>query len=135
MKRIFTLTIIAAALLAGGLHAQSAQSDWKHYGTGGPDNKESYYYYKPSTVRYRASDNGPNDYASVWIKIIDPSGSYDVEHLEQHYTSRRYRILSATSYDGKGSITRSSDTPGEWHEIVPDSLGDTMFHLFWAVKD
>jgi hypothetical protein len=131
-KRILTLCVLTAALVA----AQPAER-WTHWFTaGGEGNTTLYYYLDASSLRYRASKstNVPNDYASIWTKVVtQSSGVFHLDHIEQHYATRHQRILSWAEYDAKGNPISSSSTPGAWNDIVPDSVADGLFHRLWKV--
>lgn len=124
MKRILSLFLLCAALLA-------AADRWTFFGYTGQGSKASYFYYDASSLRYRASDNGPNDYASIWIKYTEPSGGFYLAHEEMHYTTRRHRLLSLVRYNTEGEVTSNISGNGEWTDVVPDSILDALMHQLW----
>jgi hypothetical protein len=126
MKRILVLLALAAPLLV-------AQTDrWVYFFTD-VDNARSYI--DAQTVQYRASSQTgvPNDYVSVWVKIVHSSGTSTLAHNQLHYTTRHVRFLSLVNYDAEGKITYSSYEPGKWVDITPESMGDALLHRLYRM--
>jgi hypothetical protein len=132
MKRIFTLTIMAAALLAAGLHAQTdyyaPESRWV---LGGNDAKDNPFYLDSQTLRYRPADP---DYCMVWVKFTQKDGGYMLMHYEFHRTNGggREHYLSGAGYSAAGEMTQSTNSPGAWEEVIPGSVGEGILRRIFS---
>jgi hypothetical protein len=122
MKRILTLLVLSASLLG----AQTADR-WIYFFAGAAGNSG---YYDNQTVQYRASDD---QYATAWVKVLEPSGEYGLIHFEVHAKTRHIRSLSGARYDASGQQLGSSSQPTTWDEIIPDSMADVLFHRLYRV--
>src|SRR5262249_34324159 len=122
MKRIFTWVMIIAALIAGGLNAQTNTEDkrWRYIGsTGSAD-----VYVDCQTVR-RTGDS-----VTVWERFTDRNG--------QGYSLQRYEIRSGWDrigalyvYDADGKMTASSANARSWAEWVPGSIQEKINNFFF----
>ena len=48
--------------------------------------------------------------------------SWEVISWEINCAEKKYRLLSSTRYDHKGSVISSKGTPSEWRFIIPESV-------------
>ncbi len=115
--------MIAAALLAGGLTAQTTNNDRRWV----PVSRNGRTYVDMQSIRYRPSD--PN-YATFWLKTNDKDGTVMLAQWEMH-RNRLHRSLVAYFYNAAGEMTNYSDKAGEWTELVPESVMEVMYdYLF-----
>jgi hypothetical protein len=124
-KQIFRIAALAV-VLAG---MATADDRWVHFFDGGDRTSSDY---DSETVQYRAS----NKFVKVWVKDVDPSGTYVFIHIELYAPTQQWHALSMTKYDAKGAIIKSYSEPSPtWDDIIPESLGDALLHrLFRADK-
>ena len=66
-----------------------------------------------AAFQYRAGTNGSR-YVAVWGKRVGEDGSYDLDRLGFHDTTRRWRMVSYASYTAAGLIKDSSSTATPW---------------------
>src|SRR5215471_6659358 len=118
MKRIFTLIIFVAMLVAGGF----AEAHWMQF-TEAVDGTKAYW--DVGTLTYCCA--GTQNSASLWTKYELPSGDYWIDHEELLRSTKQQKLVSAHHYNSKGVVIYSWNTPTAWTDIVPGSLGDRLF--------
>jgi len=137
MKRIFTLTILAAALVAGGLHAQagyydpepdarpntSVDSRWSLVTYTAEENLPVYI--DTETLQYRPSA-AEAEYAWVWVNFIQKNGSQLLARYQIHRTNGHMRVLSAAVYGANRELVWSDYKPQAWQEYAPGSVGELV---------
>ena len=107
--------------------ALPASAEWVRYG--GSD--ESNPYYDPATIRV----NG--HLRRVWtiqdLKRREPEGYMSFRSLvEYDCREERNRVLSFSAHPepmAGGRIMVSSDSPGQWKYIVPESIGQALLKI------
>lgn len=118
MKRIFTLILLAGAMLAG-LNAEDKR--WI-LAASSQDGKTDLYVDSQTLGR-------DGETLLVWEKFAHRSGEYYLDRM-QIQRNRRFRILSITAYNADGDVTGSSSTPTEWTDVAPGSLQETLNDYF-----
>lgn len=62
----------------------------------------------------------------VWVKSVLSGGSY-LNALDEYNCSSGYtRSVHVTAYTPSGILVGSSDAPGPWTAVVPDSIGEKL---------
>jgi tetratricopeptide (TPR) repeat protein len=79
------------------------------------------YYLDVKTVEFSA--DGP---VHLWIKTTGRKETQTVAYGID-CKARRLNTTSSVAYDSSGKVSSSSDLSGEWHPIVPDTLGEQLF--------
>jgi len=127
MKRIFITTIIAAALLAGGLNAQTRTEDKRWVPVAVTSDYQTYVYVDSQTIRRTA------DLVTVWEKFADRPGGYSLHRIEIH-RSGQYRFLLGYEYAADGSLIHSWSTPSGWIDSAPGSVQEQVNQYFFPLK-
>ncbi|WP_196606626.1 hypothetical protein [Pectinatus frisingensis] len=71
--------------------------------------------------------------AIVWIKINKADGESTVEQMKLDHVYKTYAILAFTNYDSDGNVTDSgTNNYPSYDPIVPDSMGDAIYHNVWS---
>ncbi len=128
MKRIFITTMIAAALLASGLNAQTRTEDKRWIPVAVSSDYQTYVYVDAQTIRRTA------DVVTVWERFVDRSGTYSLHRTEIH-RSGQYRILVAYDYAADGSVIRSWPTPTAWIDPAPGSVQEQVNQYFFPPRE
>lgn len=76
---------------------------------------------------------------TIWVKYInadnapDPDGSYATA-LKTVYVcpSRTAQVTTSVTYDKKQNMIRTNDTPSKASEVVPGSVGESIFKTVCA---
>jgi hypothetical protein len=121
MKRI----LLALMILAAPLAAQNDTNRWVRFFSAANDSTG---YLDNQTISYRPSDS---QYATVWVRLVEPSGEYGLIHFEMHATTRHMRSLSYARYDANHQQITSSFDPSTWDDVIPESLADSLLHRLY----
>jgi hypothetical protein len=92
-------------------------------------------YYDRETVRYHSSKDEPkcDCYVVVWVRFQHVI-NYETALWEVHKTSHRIRVLAVAAYKDDGTVIRSSNEPGQWEELIPESAGEHAYHVFFPAE-
>lgn len=70
-------------------------------------------------------------YAKIWVKIVNPDGTVNIEQIlfsRNHYSSLQSYITYST--DGERIDSANSSTIN-WDPIPPESMADGIYNLIW----
>jgi hypothetical protein len=76
-----------------------------------------------------------------WIGKLDDDShdytdyAYTVSQEEYDCAGVRARLLQATDYTRGAEVILSSETPGNWHELVPGSIGEGVLKAVCSYKE
>lgn len=119
MKRILLL-IAATAAVTLSAHAQEPAEDrWVKVATAATGEP---IYIDSDTIEFPAAES-----VIYWRKVILKSGGSQITRLVMYLPTRQYRALSFVEYGSTGETLRTSDTPGSWTQVVPDSIGEKIY--------
>ena len=124
MKRIFISTIFLC-LLAASLPAQTTSSRWVPGPSGATGTRN---YYDRETMRW---DGASKTSVIFWWRSIRTDGSYTLCRFELH-RNRYFRSWLWYEYDARGELTNSNTQLSSWTEILPDSVVEGFYDLFFA---
>lgn len=69
-----------------------------------------------------------------WVKVVQREGSLGLNGTKTsmnkyaaHCKTRQLQVLSWTDYQANGKVINSASKPTESSEVVPESIGETLF--------
>ena len=74
--------------------------------------------------------NKSGNIISVWINYAEKSGTSEKAFTEIDCSTRKIRTGHSVTYDGDGSVLRSTTNQAEWRPIIPDSNAEGYFQIF-----
>jgi hypothetical protein len=75
----------------------------------------------------RTAELPPRDSAHLWIRT---AGKKQTQNLafEIDCSAKQLRVNSDVVYDSSGKLVDSSESSGDWQRIIPDTIGEQVYH-------